>query len=239
MAFIGNRASSEICAVDAQKLVKLGCSALSTMPDGVQAVAATQEVWVTTPNDRSITVLDGRAARPWPARRPTSRVPLPGRPEGYAVDDERGRFFTNLEDRNETVAIDVRSRKVTSTWPVPCGEQGPRGLAYDQARQFVFVACTDKVLVMDGAHGGAVLSTLATGAGVDNIDYLGARETLYVAAGKAARLTAAHVDERGTLAVVATASTVAGARVVVVAGDGTAVVGDPHHGRVLLFSPGR
>lgn len=236
VAFVGDRGSNQLCAVDADKLVKLGCATLASWPDGVQLVSATHEVWVTTPGDRSITGVDVRVpGQP----RPGFRIALPGEPEGYGVDERRGLFFTNLVDANQTAVIDVRSRHVVGRFPLSCGEHGARGLAIDEARQLVFVACTDKVLVLDGAHAGAVLSSLATGAGVDNIDYLAGADNLYVAAGKAGRLTVIHVGKGGALAVLATLSTAAGARTVVVTGDGSAVVTDPHHGRVLLFSPTR
>lgn len=233
-AFIGNRADRAICAVEVRTLGKGRCVALSDPPDGVQYVPATREVWVTTPHVHAIAVVQAHALGS-----PAARLPLPGRPEGYALDTQRGRFFTNLEDKNQAIAIDVRTRKTISTWSVPCGADGPRGLAYDQARQYLFVACTDKVVVLDGGHDGAVLSTLQTGAGVDNLDYLDRTSNLYVAAGRAARLTVAHVETGGVLAVVASAPTAEGARVVVAAGDGSAVVGDPRHGRVLLYLPER
>ena len=51
------------------------------------------------------------------------------------------------------------------------------------------------------------------------------------------KVTVAHVGDKGTLTALGTASTAEGARVVVVAGDGTAVVADPNHGRVLMLSP--
>ncbi len=236
IAYVGNRANSEICAIDARKLAKLACVALTVPTDGVQYVAATKEVWVTTPRDQSITVVDASNAR-----RPTqkSRIALPGEPEGYAVDEGRGLFFTNLEDKDKTLVIDVRSHRVMKTWEARCGQDGPRGLAYDPVKQFLFVACTDHVEVLDAAHDGAILSKLETGAGVDNIDYLDTRHSLYVAAGKAARLTVAHVSDSGVLTVLGSAATAAGGRCVVVAADGAAVVGDPSHGGVLLLSPAR
>ncbi len=234
MAFIGNRATAQICTVDAQKLAKLACVTLTAASDGVQYVAATKEVWVTTPGDRSVTVVDvGNASRP----RQAARIPLAGVPEGYAVDEARGRFFTNLEDKDKTLAIDVRSRKVVQTWNAHCGQDGPRGLAYDPAQQLLFVACTDRVEVLDPAHDGKLLSALPTGAGVDNIDYLASQRTLYVAAGKAARLTVAHVENDGRLVSLGSTPTAPGGRVVVVTADGTAVVGDPTHGGVLVLTP--
>jgi hypothetical protein len=233
-AFIGNRATRELCTVDARQLTKLACTKLSVATDGVQYVAATKEVWVTTPADDSITVVDvADASQP----RQTARIALAGESEGYAVDEGRGLFFTNLEDRDRTLAIDVRSRKVVKSWDARCGRDGPRGLAYDTARELLFVACTDHVEVLDAAHDGKILSTLQTGAGVDNIDYLDRQQRLYVAAGRAARLTVAHVGPDGKLVALGSAATTPGARVVVVTGDGVAVIGDPAHGGVLLLTP--
>lgn len=235
-AFVGNRHAGEVCSVDAHALRKGGCASLSTGSDGLAYVRSTNEVWVTSPGDHALTIVDARdPVHP----KQIARVALAGEPEGYAVDDARARFFTNLEDKNQTLAVDVRGRKVIATWNARCGAGGPRGLAYDSERQFLFVACTDGARVLDARGDGAVLSSLTAGPGVDNIDYLGSRRRLYVAAGKAARLTVAEVSDKGILAEVASVPTVAGARVVVVAADGMAVVGDPAHGGVLLLSPAR
>ncbi|MGD0835943.1 MAG: hypothetical protein ABSB49_04770 [Polyangia bacterium] len=234
IAFIGNRATAEICSIGTHTLAKIACAALAAAPDGVAYVPTAREVWVTTPRDQSITIVDARD----PARlKQAARIPLPGKPEGYAVDAARGLFFTNLEDKNQTLVIDVKSRQLRKAWPSACGQEGPRGLAYEQHRQLLFVACTDKVEVLDAGHDGAIMATLETGAGVDNIDYLETQASLYVAAGRAARLTVARVGEHGRLTTLGTTSTAEGARVVVVSGDGTAVVADPVHGGVLLVDP--
>lgn len=234
VAFIGNRATAEICGIDARKLAKMACVELAVPGDGVVYVPATKEVWVTTPRDESVTLVDASDAS---HLKQSFRLALSGKPEGYAVDSARGLFFTNLEDKDKTLVIDVKTRRVKQTWAAQCGSDGPRGLAYDQSRQLLFVACTDKVEVLDAGRDGAVLAQMETGAGVDNIDYLDAEQNLYVAAGKAARLTVAHVGVRGKLVTLGTAATAEGARVVVVARDGTAVVADPMHGRVLMISP--
>ncbi len=234
VAFIGNRATAEICSIDARKLAKMTCVGLAVPSDGVAYVPATKEVWVTTPRDESVTLVDASDAS---HLKTSARIALPGRPEGYAVDSARGLFFTNLEDKDQTLVIDVKTRKVKQAWSAQCGVNGPRGLAYDQSRQLLFVACTDKVEVLDAGRDGAVLAGIKTGAGVDNIDYLDATQNLYVAAGKAARLTVAHVGERGELVTLGTAATAEGARSVVAARNGTAVVADPARGRVLMISP--
>src|SRR5438093_5021386 len=49
VVYVGDRADSSVCAVDATTLERRGCATLSSMPDGVVFVARTKEVWVTTP----------------------------------------------------------------------------------------------------------------------------------------------------------------------------------------------
>src|SRR5262249_13670299 len=158
-----------------------------------------------------------------------------GSPEGYAVDSSHGVFYTNLEDKDLTLAIDVKSRSVKSRWKPGCGEDGPRGLAVDPALGLLFVACTDNAVALDIKHDGVVRSRLTTGAGVDNIDYLPAKRLLYVAAGREALLTVAHVADDGTLTGVASGKTAEGARVVVADAKGGAYVADSRGGRILYF----
>lgn len=234
VAYIGNRGNSEVCAVDTARLAKGACVALPFPPDGLQYVAATKEVWATTPKDKSIHVIDVATPGKLAVK---ERIAFEGEPEGYAIDQARGVFYTNLEDANKTLVLDARTRKVTATWEPRCGADGPRGLALDVAKGFLFVACTDRVQVLDAGHGGAQLGTLPAGEGIDNIDYLDERAQLYIAAGKSGTLTLARVDAKGAPAVVATVPTAPGARVVVAAANGTAYVADGKQGRVIALAP--
>lgn len=234
VVYVGNRGDSSVCAVDAATLQKGACLKLESMPDGVAYVAATKEVWVTTPRDKSIAILDASNAGTLTSK---AKVTLEGSPEGYAVDDGRGIFYTNLEDKDRTLSIDLRSRKVTKTWLPECGEEGPRGLAIDSQRDFLMVACTAGVHVLDAGHDGRILARLDTGAGVDNIDYVASRHDLYVAAGRAAKLTVAWLDDHGTLTAVASVETAAGARNAVATEDGVAYVTHSAEGRLLVVTP--
>ncbi len=234
VVYVGNRADASICAVDAASLERKGCLKLTSSPDGLAYVAATKEVWVTTPRDRSLTILDASRAT---ALAPKARVALEGAPEGFAVDDGRGVFYTNLEDKNRTLAIDVRSRAVTKTWLPQCGEDGPRGLALDVARNLLLVACTDHVSVLDAGHDGRLLSSLDTGAGVDNIDYVAARQELFAAAGRAGRLTVARLDAQGKLTALASVATAPGARNAVATDEGVAYLTHSPEARLLVAVP--
>jgi DNA-binding beta-propeller fold protein YncE len=232
VAYVGNRATSEVCAVDATRLTLGKCVKLPSPSDGVAYVASAKEVWVTTPRSQTIAVLD--ASHP-DTLKPKTSIKLDGEPEGYASDNARGLFFTNLEDKNKTVVIDVKTHKPKASWPLDCGTDGPRGVAVDGEHSFVFVACTDHLLVLDGSHEGAKLATLDTGAGVDNIEWLAPQRLLYVAAGKAAKLTVARIDDKGQPTVVATGASVEGARNGVVDGSGNAYVADSNGARLLVF----
>jgi DNA-binding beta-propeller fold protein YncE len=223
--FAGNRADHALCALDRKTLQKGACVTLPSMPDGIAWVAATREVWATTPRDSTLTITDGKKV--------TGTLKLAGEPEGYLVDGAT--FYTNLEDKDRTLAIDVKTRKVIADWPAGCGGDGPRGLALDAARHFLIVACADGASVLDLAHGGKQLGRLKTGGGVDNIDYRAG--TLYVASGKDGQLTRAKIGDNGAPQVTSTVPTAPGARCVVADESGTAWVADSQGGRILVISP--
>jgi len=231
-AYIGNRASLEVCAIDLQSLKKGACLELQAAPDCVEYVPSTREVWVTTPSAQLLVVLDASAEG---QLTPKATIKLDGAPEGYALDEPHGVFLTNLEDKGSTLRIDLKTHAVTDTWSAGCSADGPRGVAVDSKRNLVLVACTDHVQALDAAHAGARLGTLATGAGLDNIDYVAKTGLLYAAAGKAARLTIARVEDGGQLTAVATAQTSAGARNAVADPNGNVYVSDPQGAHLLFF----
>jgi hypothetical protein len=233
VVYVGNRGDSTVCAVDAASLQKGACVTLDSMPDGIAWVASMKEVWVTTPRDKSITIVDASAPGALTVKQ---KMSFDGEPEGYAVDDARGVFYTNLEDKDRTLQIDVKLRQIVKTWLPSCGEDGPKGLALDHAANFLFVACADKVKVLDAGHDGRELSALATGDGVDNIDYVEARHELFAGAARAARLTVAGVDAQGKLTAAAVVATANGARNPVATDDGTAYLTDSLGGKILVVT---
>ena len=164
------------------------------------------------------------------------KIDLDGQPEGFAVDAGRALFFTNLEDKDRTLAIDARSRKVLFNWKTGCGEAGPRGLAVDTGRQHLYVACTDRVKLLD-ERDGKVLSELETGGGVDNIDYLPAKKQVYVASGTTGTLSIVEDAADGSLKRAASVPTAPGGRTALVDSDGTVYIPDSKEGRLLVVKP--
>lgn len=246
VVYIGNRADSRICVVDSQSLKLASCfefaprsAGMAAAPDALIYISGTRELWATSgappvgvpAADRAVQILS-TSQRETLAR--AGKIPLSGSAEGYAVDNLHSRFYTNLEETGQTVAIDVRKRVVVSTWR-SC--DGPSGVALDSKRGFVFVACDDHVIVLDTNHDGRVVGSVPTGAGVDNIDYDEESGMLYAAAGEAAQLTIAHIDEKGIPTITASVPTTRGARSVVAGPSGFAYLIDPLGGRILKVQP--
>src|SRR5438067_3938271 len=239
VVYIGNRGNGTLCVVDAKTLTRGECVPVSAdrtvTPDGVVYVAATREVWIThrvkagdNAPAKSLEVFD--ASDPHHLK-PKTKIPLDGLAEGYAVDNQRGLFYTNIEDTVSTVAIDVRTHKIVAKWNP--GSSDLQGLALDNARRFLFVACGDHVVSLDAAHDGKILDSLQTGAGLDNIDYSPDAKILYAAASEAAVLTIAEVGDDGKFHLKATVPTVKGGRGVIAGRDETAYLIDPAEGRIL------
>src|SRR5260370_39619505 len=89
-----------------------------------------------------------------------------GAPEGFAVDAMHGRFYTNLEDKDRSLAIDLRTRKTLTTWNPSCGSEGPHGLGLDPKAGTLFVACRTLVGGRRPPPDGAHLSKGEPGGGV-------------------------------------------------------------------------
>ena len=226
VVYIGNRGASEICAFNARTLARAACQQLDVAPDGVAYVAPTKEVWVTTPSEQGIRILDATSLMP------KAKLTFPGNPEGYAVDANRGRFYTNLEDKDRTVAIDLKTHQTVATWTPACGGGGPHGIGLDVDAGHLFIGCDATAEVMNVGGDGAVLSKIDTGDGVDDVHYDAATHLLYVGAARAGTLTIARADSAGKLTTVTQVTTQNGARNGVDTKDGTIYLA--HGGGVRL-----
>jgi DNA-binding beta-propeller fold protein YncE len=243
VVYIGDRGDATICVIDAKTHARGECVLLSTdhtiTPDGVIYVAATKELWITTRPISSANADAAKALQVFDASDPRhlkwkTKIPLENLAEGYAVDNRRGLFYTNVEEIGITIALDVRTHKIVSTWNP--GSTDLQGLALDIARRFLFVACGDHVVSIDAGHDGKVIDSITTGPGLDNIDYSADTKLLYAAASQAASLTIAEVDDHGKFQLRATVPTVKGARGVVAGKGETAYLIDPAEGRILKLT---
>lgn len=229
--YIGNRGDHSICAVDETTLAIGTCSKLDASPDGVIHVPSTHEVWVTTPRDQSVRVLDETTLAQ------KARLPYDGAPEGFAIDERRHRFYTNLEDKDLTLAVDLASHATVATWHPACGEDGPHGLRGVDGEGLLIVACSDKVEVLDVGHGGTIVGSLRVGDGVDDLDYDAASRRVFAGGAEVGSLTIGVLGKDGSLTAESVVPTAKGARNGVVGALGRVYLSHSRPGEILVVAP--
>jgi DNA-binding beta-propeller fold protein YncE len=148
-------------------------------------------------------------------------------PEGAAADGH-GHIFVNNEGTSTIQVIDSKAWKATASWPLaPC--EGPTGIAYDTATNRIFSGCSNTSVVVD-ASTGKVVATIPNGTRVDALGWDPERRLIYVPNGGNGTVTVAHQDSADRYSVVATVTTVPGAKTICV---------DPKTHAAYLFQPER
>jgi DNA-binding beta-propeller fold protein YncE len=146
-------------------------------------------------------------------------------PEG-AASDGKGRIFINNESKNTIQVLDVKSMKVLASWPLfPC--DAPTGIAFDPASNRIFSGCQKTSVVLDAATG-KVVATIANGDGVDALGWDPVEKLMYIPAGRSGNVTVVHQDSPDQYTVVATVTTMPGAKTISV---------DPVRHVAYLFQP--
>ena len=146
-------------------------------------------------------------------------------PEG-AASDGKGKIFVNLEGKSAMQVIDGKAMKSLTSWPLaPC--EGPTGIAYDRPSSRVISGCSKTLVVVDPSSG-KIVATITNGDGVDALGYDPSQKLIYIPAGRDGNVTIAHQDSPNVYTVVATVSTMAGAKTIAV---------DPVKHVAYLFQP--
>ena len=228
--FATDRTSGLLDIVDPRSRRIVSSVKLGGPPDYVRFVPTTGEVWVTQPGGERIEIFRLSAGSP-PAAAHAAFLSVPGGPESLVVDGKGGRAYTHLW-KGKTVAIDLKTRAVTATWDNGCA--GSRGIALDESGRFLFAGCAEGKAVALDTESGKVVSSLASGDGVDIIDFDPTLSHLYLPGGKSATMATLGVSREGTLSMLGTVPTAIGAHCVASA-NGTVFVCDPKRGRLIVF----
>ena len=195
---------------------------LATIPTGTKPDAAaydpvTRTVWVMDPGSGEITVIDPVGATA------LATIAVGGSLE-LGVADGHGRMFVNVEDRNEVVVLDTRTRKVVSRFPL-AGCDGPTGIAFDPQSNEILSACGGNAVAIVSAPDGRRIAALPIGKGADGAAFDPQRGVAMVPAGRDGNLTLIRLGK--TPAVIGQVATAVSARTIAV---------DPATGRAYLPS---
>ena len=134
-------------------------------------------------------------------------------PEG-AASDGKGKLFINNERKNTIQVLDAKEMKVLASWSLePC--DGPTGIAYDRLSDLIFTGCGKKSAVIN-ALTGKIVTTIKNGDGVDALGWDPTEKLIYIPAGRDSNVTIVHEDTPDRYSVVATVTTMTGAKTIAV-----------------------
>lgn len=110
--FISDGAQGKVIIFDLQSFKVTGEAMADKDADSVVYDPFSKRVFVMNGDPHNSTVIDAKSGSV------VGTIDLGGGPE-FAVADGKGTVYVNLEDKNELVAIDSRSLKIKSRWPLP------------------------------------------------------------------------------------------------------------------------
>jgi hypothetical protein len=155
--FISDGAQGKAIIFDLKTLKVVGEANAAPDADCIIYDPASKHVFSFNGDSKNATVIDPSTGKD------VGTVDLGGGPE-FAVADGQGTIYNNLEDKSEVVAIDSRSLKVKSHWPIaPAGAPAPIAMDRDHRRLFVAGREPAMLVVMNADDGKVIQSFPITG----------------------------------------------------------------------------
>jgi DNA-binding beta-propeller fold protein YncE len=119
-------------------------------------------------------------------------IPIGGKPE-FAVGDDQGHVYVNVEDKSQLLEIDAQKLSVLHRWPL-AGCKEPSGLAIDQKNRRLFSVCGNKKMMIVDAGTGKVVATPAIGEDPDAAGFDPDTQLVFSSNGESGDLTVIHQD---------------------------------------------
>jgi hypothetical protein len=234
LLFVTDRTSQELRIVDPVAKAILTSMPLMGHPDYVRYASGTDQFWITEPGNEQIEILaiDKRQSRL--ELNHAGTIHVGNGPESLVIDEVRHRAYTHRWQAS-TVAIDLQTRATVAEWPNGCAAS--RGIALDASRGFLLAACLEgTVTVLDVAHGGQIVSSVAKGAGFDVMGYNPALGHAYMAGSACNCLIVLGLSSAGHLSFLDRQDAPADTHCVTADDRGHAWVCDPGAGRLLRIT---
>jgi DNA-binding beta-propeller fold protein YncE len=158
--FISDGGQGKVIIFDLKSLMVTGEAKADQDADSIIYDPFSKRVFVMNGDPHNSTVIDAKSGSV------VGTIDLGGGPE-FAVADGNGTVYVNLEDKSELVAIDSRTLKIKSRWPLaPAG--APTALAMDVPHHRLFSAGRNpQMLVVVDSDSGKVVQSFPISAGVD------------------------------------------------------------------------
>jgi DNA-binding beta-propeller fold protein YncE len=157
--FVSDGRDNNVTIFDTKSLKVLGTAPAGKNPDAIIYDPASKRVFAFNGLSKDATAIDAKTGTV------AGTIPLGGKPE-FAVADEKGHVFVNIEDTSEIVKFDSNKLSVENRWKIAPGEEAS-GLAMDRKHRRLFAVCSNKMMAIISADTGQVITTVPTGAGTD------------------------------------------------------------------------
>jgi YVTN family beta-propeller protein len=161
--FVSNGRGNNVTIFDMKTLKMISQVATGMNPDDITYEPKSGRVFAFNGRSNSATVIDAKSGMV------AATINLDGKPE-FAVADDRGHVYDNLEDKGEIVEIDAAKAMITKRYSLkPCEE--PSGMAIDIKKRRLFSVCSNRVMAVSDPDSGKVLASPAIGAGSDGVTF--------------------------------------------------------------------
>jgi DNA-binding beta-propeller fold protein YncE len=201
--FISNGREGTVSIFELNSLKAIGKIKVGENPDAILYDPASKRVFTFNGRSHDATAIDAAKGTV------IGTIRLNGKPE-FAVSDEKGGVFVNLEDTSQLLALDPNKLEVKARWPLaPCEE--PSGLAIDRKNGRLFSGCSNKLMAIVDADSGKLITTLPIGEGVDANAFDSETGLAFASCGEGV-LTVVHEDSAEKFSVVENVPTERGAR---------------------------
>src|SRR6266404_1731922 len=157
--FTSNGRDNAVTVFDLKTLKVLATVPVGKNPDAILYDPSSKRVFTLNGASHDTTAIDAKT------NTVAGTIALGGKPE-FAVADEKGHVYVNVEDKNEIVQFDPMKLTVENHWTIAPGEE-PSGLAMDRKHRRLFSVCGNKLMAVVNADNGRVVTTLPIGAGTD------------------------------------------------------------------------
>ncbi len=204
LGFISNGKANTVTVFDLDTLKtkqEIGVQGLN--PDAILYEPKSHKIYTFNGKSSDITAIDATSLKV------LSTFAATGRPE-FAVSDDSGKIFFNIEDKSKIGVIDVATDKLISTWSLKACEE-PSGLAIDTAHQRLFSVCQNKTMVITDAKTGQSVANVVIGEHPDAAVYDAKTANIFSSNG-VGTLTVVHQNDADHYTVAGNVTTAQSAR---------------------------
>src|SRR5215471_13067413 len=151
--FISNGRGNNVTIFDLKTLKAISQVATGQNPDAIRYEEKSSRVFTMNGRSNNATAIDAKTGMV------VGTIAVGGKPE-FAVADDKGHVYANIENTSEVIEIDAAKAAVTKRISLaPCMD--PSGLAIDVKKRRLFSVCSNRVMAVTDPDAGKVIASPA------------------------------------------------------------------------------